>query len=243
MCTLSWRPERDGYVLLFNRDERRARAPALPPERRVRAGVSYVAPIDGDHGGTWVGVNESGITTGLLNRYQARADTSRTPPVSRGLLVAELLDSASVAEVANRLRNRSLAPFQPFIIASVETGAPVALFDWDGSRLVESSVTEPGIVRVSSGVTQSEADRSRRAVLAQLIADAGGLTEAVLVELHRSHLPERGPLSVCMHREEASTVSRTLIRVTGDTAEVEYVPGPPGETEPLPAVVLARRQR
>jgi hypothetical protein len=155
--------------------------------------------------------------------------------------VAELLDSASVAEVRDRLRQRSLSPFQPFTIASVETGAPVALFDWDGRGLMESLVSEPGIVRVSSGVSQPEAERSRRAVLAQLERERGGLSDAVLIELHRSHFPERGPLSVCMHRDEASTVSRTLVRVTRDVAAMEYVAGPPCITEPLAPVELARR--
>ena len=32
-------------------------------------GVSFVAPIDGDHGGSWIGVNQFGLTLCLLNRY------------------------------------------------------------------------------------------------------------------------------------------------------------------------------
>ena len=54
MCTLSWIPGQDGYALCFNRDERRTRAAASPPGLLAREGVQFIAPLDGEAGGTWV---------------------------------------------------------------------------------------------------------------------------------------------------------------------------------------------
>src|SRR5262245_8061057 len=67
--TVSWTPTREGYALRFNRDERRTRGPGLPPGMMEGDGVRFLAPTDADAGGTWIGVNQFGLTVGLLNRY------------------------------------------------------------------------------------------------------------------------------------------------------------------------------
>ena len=67
-----------------------------------------------------------------------------------------------------------------------------------------------------------------------------GQTSPAWVDLARwltSHEPERGPLSVCMHRPEARTVSRTLVEVAGDSAAMRYLDGSPCE----PAAPEVRR--
>ena len=45
--------------------------------------------------------------------------------------------------------------------------------------------------------------------------------------LHSSHDPEPGAYSVCMHRDDAVTVSMTLVEVSGDTATMRYHDGSP----------------
>jgi len=47
-----------------------------------------------------------------------------------------------------------------------------------------------------------------------------------LRRLHRSHLPERGPFSICMHRSDAATVSYTEVAVSGQRATMRYKLGP-----------------
>src|SRR3982751_1081178 len=69
MCTVSWIRTREGYQLLCNRDERHTRRPAQAPTVREDQGVQFIAPIDGDEGGSWIGVNQFGLTLCLLNRY------------------------------------------------------------------------------------------------------------------------------------------------------------------------------
>ena len=67
MCTVTWTRRPDGYSVFFNRDELRSRKEALPPRVHDDGTVSYVAPEDGDFGGTWLSVNGAGVTIGLLN--------------------------------------------------------------------------------------------------------------------------------------------------------------------------------
>jgi uncharacterized protein with NRDE domain len=94
MCTVSWIHQDGGYQLLCNRDERCARKPALPPRLQGRGEVRFIAPVDGEHGGSWIGVNQFGLSLCLLNRYQDRERETTEPMVSRGLVLLELLDSS-----------------------------------------------------------------------------------------------------------------------------------------------------
>ncbi|MBI4909752.1 MAG: hypothetical protein HY820_39405, partial [Acidobacteria bacterium] len=64
---MSWLHDTDGYQVLCNRDEKKTRRKALPPVVNTRQGVRYIAPADGDHGGTWIAVNDRGLTLCLLN--------------------------------------------------------------------------------------------------------------------------------------------------------------------------------
>jgi hypothetical protein len=66
MCTVSWVHQKDGYQLLSNRDEKHTRKPALAPSLRQQRQVRFLAPIDGDQGGSWIGVNQFGLSLCLL---------------------------------------------------------------------------------------------------------------------------------------------------------------------------------
>src|SRR5690242_15248032 len=101
MCTVSWLYDGDGYQLLCNRDERRSRSRATGPRVHQRNGVRYVAPLDGNFGGTWILTNELGVSLCLLNGANVgggdiypRFDSRR----SRGLLLVDLVSSRSALE-------------------------------------------------------------------------------------------------------------------------------------------------
>src|SRR5260221_11105891 len=108
MCTVSWLHEDDGYHLLCNRDEKLSRAPALPPRIQERNGVRYVAPIDGNFGGAWIGANEFGVSICLLNGV-TRCGGVR----SRGLLRPEFLSPARFAAGIRRVRDMDSFPHRP----------------------------------------------------------------------------------------------------------------------------------
>lgn len=232
MCTLSWLPEPDGFVLYFNRDERHTRAPAHPPALSHHAGMARLAPTDGDFGGTWIGVNERGVAAAILNRYEDTPVNASDGQVSRGLLLASLLAEPSAARLIARVAEERVADYRPFTICAVAPGTRLLTVDWSGSALTHAEIATPGLARTSSGRDQREAERLRTATWRQLVEREGGPTADLLARLHRSHVPARGPLSVCMHREEASTQSLSIIRVDGQQASFTYVPGPPCQAAP-----------
>lgn len=239
MCTLSWVPLPQGYALAMNRDERRTRAPARPPAL-IQAGVPVLCPADAEAGGTWLAVNAQGHALALLNRYEDAPHDEKTEFVSRGLLVLELAGVPGPAALAAALEQRPLTRYRPFTLASLAPDAAPRLFVWNQRELESREVTEPGLLQASSGVAQAAAERERGTCLREAAARAGGLTPEVLAGLHRSHLPERGALSICMHRPDAVTVSFSLITVGPDLATFRYLAGAPCEDPPVTELRLPR---
>ena len=238
MCTVTWLRNANGYSLFCNRDERATRRPARGPKLSELRGVNYVAPVDGDHGGSWIGVNEFGLSLCLLNRY-GDIQVNEKDYVSRGLLLLVLMDCQDVETLRGRLSEFDLTRFRPFTLLGVAIESPSILFQWTGLRfsvvadaetfvpLTSSSAREPGIA----------IERARQFELLK----ADGLTDSSLEEFHRSHLPERGAFSVCMHREGASTVSLSKLVVTKQEIEFGYQGGSPCESVVMERVKLSLR--
>ena len=92
----------------------------------------------------------------------------------------------------------------------VLTGRPVKYQQW-----VSSGFDEPRAQEVRGGAFQrAQRQRSARSLV-------------WLRRLHRSHLPQEGPFSICMHREDAVTVSYTEVSVFGNRARLEHLRGAP----------------
>jgi hypothetical protein len=239
VCTLSWAPLPGGYALAMNRDERRTRAPGTAPARRILDGLAVLCPTDGEAGGTWISVNQRGLSLALLNRYEDTPHDAPDDPVSRGLLVMDLAAAGDPVEVETALRSRELGRYRPFTLACVAPLLAPRLFEWDGRALLVLELATPGLLRASSGADQAAAERERARLFRMAGDRPGGLTPERLAELHKSHLPERGALSVCMHREDAVTVSSTLITVTQESVALRMLEGSPCASTSLTELVMA----
>lgn len=229
MCTLTWLSTADGYELFFNRDESRARLPALPPRAQTRAGVPFLCALDADAGGTWLGVNGYGLSVGVLN---GRADSPvPAAPRSRGLLVLDLLDAPDSASLERRLDALDLSRSRAFRLIALEPGAPLLEAAWDGRELRLARRGEAQQPVCSSSLDPEGAATCRAAAWAQL-RGRGRPDASFHEDFHRSHVPERGALSACMHRADAMTVSLARTRVSAGRVEFGYRPGPPcGEAQ------------
>ncbi len=230
MCTVTWLRTSDGYSLFSNRDEKKTRRPARPPAMMVRNGVRYCAPIDGDHGGTWIAVNEFGLSLCLLNRYQDEPSNPTHPFTSRGEIVNSLISSRSNRDVLRRLNQKPLNEYRPFTLVGLTANATVMKVEWTGRNLVTDLHAEAVLPLVSSSFDLAGAQTRRREVYREFTA--GGLTFDALVRFHWSHDPEPGPYAPCMHRSDAQTVSSTIVSVGSGGVTMRYTPGAPCQSQP-----------
>jgi len=226
MCTVSWINQEDGYHLLCNRDELHTRKPALPPSVHERSDVRFIAPIDGDYGGSWIGVNQFGLSLCLLNRYQDGEQSATGSKKSRGLLLAGLMDSPSRAEVHTSMLETDLSRFQPFTLVALEPQKKALLIHWTGRECVRDLDGEGAMPLSSSSYDPMGAGESRQQCFERLVSGSGKTPER-LFGFHASHEPVRGPYSTCMHRDDARTVRFSWIRVGAGRIEFCYHPDSP----------------
>lgn len=232
MCTVTWLQHEDGYEVLCNRDELHARKPALPPRFSERSGVRHLAPVDAEAGGSWIGVNEFGVTLCLVNHYPAnnsllRGVEAKKKYRSRGLLLTELLDCASPEIIAARLEHEKMERYPPFMLLAFGLRAPFRLLVWDEKTLRHKQLNDADLPVTSSSFETDSVIASRRRVFNQHFSREKIVSPEMLVRFHRSHEPERSAYSVCMHRADAETVSFTHVRVGRAQAELRYLPHAP----------------
>lgn len=218
MCTVSWLYQTEGYVLYFNRDEQKTRARALPPA--ITSDGKIIKPEDGKSGGTWIGVNHYGLGIGLLNYYEKNRRDNKTPIISRGLLVKDLLNNVNPEEVAAQLQHRDLSVYPPFHLFTITPQASSDLYTWNGSTCIRSTEAEKHIPITTSSYQSEKVCLQRKQAFQSQIGAADN--PEALEAYHRSHDPKRGAESVCMLRDDAETVSLTRIHVTPHKVEMTY---------------------
>jgi len=236
MCTISCIHSKDGYQLLCNRDEKLTRKSALEPRLAVRNGTRFLAPVDGDFGGTWIATNEFGVSVCLLNGANLTGSGihAAAPGRSRGLLLLDLIPLPSVAAICNRVRDTDISAFAPFTLAAVEPGHLAAVLEWDGSKKTLLFEEADRFMLTSSSFDSEEVRRSREEEYSH-VHDGEGL-----FAFHRSHAPARSAYSTCMHRADAETVSFSWIQVSREETDFYYTPGAPCEQLPGVRLKLAR---
>ncbi|HEX6851340.1 MAG TPA: NRDE family protein [Candidatus Polarisedimenticolaceae bacterium] len=229
MCTVAYVPlPGGGYLLGHNRDERLSRGRGAVPSQGDAAGRRWLAPRDPDAGGTWIVANDAGLTVCVLNALETEGRALPDNPRSRGLLVAEAAGCRGLDEVRARIDAAlpELAATRAFRLVAAEDGAGLSSCVWDGVALAWERAASTTLY-VSSTLGAFGAPAARLAAWEAMRRRAGDPDEPALAAWLAGHEPERGPASVCMHREDGGTVSRTIVRVDRARVAMTYTDGPP----------------
>jgi hypothetical protein len=244
MCSVSWSRGSGGLIVVMNRDERRDRAPARRPRRWPGAGVAgrggFTAPVDGEAGGSWIAARDSGVVLALLNhqpgsrsRHGAGGGMHRPggsrggprvplPRVSRGLLLTTLAAESRVPDAA-RLRSAGLASFAPFRLFVAGPSTPPRVFTWNGATLASRRLDPRRGFLTSSSWNPRAVIAARQATFRAFARRHRQPTRADLLALHASADHPRGtPWAICMSREDACTVSTTVVDVGPGGVSMRY---------------------
>jgi hypothetical protein len=228
MCTVTIVQHDDGFRVMCNRDERRTRPPALPP-RLQRIGTRRAAfPLDPLGGGTWIGVNDAGVTLALLNRTAFRpvAGDARAlaRPRSRGFIVRKALAFGSAESIVDALAALDVTEFEPFRLVIVDARLVITA-ESDGARLdtTRTTLTQP-MLFTSSSLGDALVDRPRRDLFDRMVIHAAGRRLDAQAQFHRHQWHARPQISVRMERADAMTVSRTIVDVTARGRRLVYEP-------------------
>ena len=213
MCTLTYLLNDIGYELFFNRDEQRSRLPAIPP--KFNQARSAIYPVDPQGEGTWLAVNQHGLTLALLNYYQAPFNNN-PDIVSRGQLILSLLDIEAEVDTIKQLKAMDLQIYQPFQLCIFPddlslNNNKVLCLNWTGSELIPIDIDLP---ITSSSIDLDEVYKKRKSRFNHLI-DENSPSSNQLKNFHFS-TEILGKHSVNMQRPDAQTVSISHIVVDHD---------------------------
>ena len=218
-------------MLAMNRDEQTSRPRAMGPRRHWTGSHNALYPSE-TGGGTWIGINDAGLSLALINWY-AKPQRDRALCVSRGIVIPHLLAADDLAGVGLLFSDLPMSRINPFRLIAVSlAGHAVSEWRWDGAVL---ECRRHGWKRghwFSSGFDEALVNRKRAGMVRAAAAAVSARTSAWLRQLHNSHQPERGAFSVCMHRQDAQTVSYTEILATRRMAQMRYAAGPPCTKKP-----------
>ena len=227
MCTLSFIPKPDGYLLAMNRDELKSRATAAPPSVHHSHSGSLIYPQE-PSGGTWIAVNSQGNLLAVMNANAPADGVLPAKSTSRGNLIPTLLHERSSLQMDRAIKSLGLAGMHPFRLFALFPGTQEILqWAWDGTRL--SSRPQEWIRNhwFSSSRSDSRAELERgRACEMSWHQDTPNALEW-LRSLHSSHIPDAGAFSICVHREDAATVSYTEVVCGPREVRMSYLAGHP----------------
>jgi len=241
MCTLSLITRDGGYLLAMNRDEKNERSAGEPPETHLLRGISVIYPSDGA-AGTWVSVNSYGNAFALLNSNAVLPNSlDCTKTRSRGQIIPTLGPSSSLAEVQKTVRELDLEKTLPFRLVGVfPSGKTIGEWRWDSAQFGFQAHGWDLRHWFSSSLSDTEAENRRGAVCrdAQHESDAGSI--GWLRRLHASHAGGPGPFSLCVHRQEAATLSYSEVACTAEEIHVTHLRGCPCTSVELNTIKIQR---
>ncbi len=226
-------------VVAANRDEFMDR-PAEGPKLRETPHGPIVAPRDVRAGGTWLGVNGSGVFAALTNRRCEDPDPQRR---SRGLLVMDALAASSAADAAKRMRVLNRRAYNPFnLVVADRFEAHVVTYDESPHHWA----LDPGVHvvgNVAPGTATPKIDHLQEAVEKAAAGRPDTLVDR-LAEICRGHDGGGDALrDTCVHAGPYGTRSSTLLWLGREAGEsvLRFSEGPPCENEYEDFTPLLRR--
>jgi uncharacterized protein with NRDE domain len=196
MCTLVARFDPAAAVPLVvaaNRDERLDR-PAGPP-KIWPAPLPFLAPVDLQAGGSWLGLNAGGVFVGITNRFGVPRDETRG---SRGQLVLDALAAPSAADLHTRLSTLSPKAFNAFHLFYADVHA--AFVTWSDGTEVMQETLGPGLhVVTERSLGGDDRARTERAKTFWREHVQPFEREEDLAAMMRLHAPDDPLGSLCVH--------------------------------------------
>lgn len=207
-----------------NRDEYLDR-PAEGPALRAGRNGPIVAPLDRRAGGTWWGLNRTGLFAAVTNRPTSQLDPARR---SRGQLVLDVLATASAREAAEQAARLAPGHYNPFnLFVADEEDAFAVVYEGRPALLPLG----PGVHVVGNADPDARDVPKIRRTLERAEQVAAGPPEGVrdgLAALCRTHGDDPDPKGdTCVHLGGYGTRSSTLLRLGPAGDRLEHAAGPP----------------
>lgn len=207
MCTVSFVCTNDKIIITSNRDEKVIRPSAIPPKNYTLNGKNMIYPKDTKAGGTWYAVDENGTVLVLLNGADEKHQLELPYRKSRGLIVIDMIGSASPKEFWNEI---DLEKIEPFTLVLFQEKKLYQL-RWNGAKksTVELEI-DKNYVWSSSTLYPKEIREQRSSWFYAFLESNSEITEAEMLHFHRYAEADNNEHGLVINRnDELKTLSIT----------------------------------
>lgn len=220
MCTVTYIAKGSSFFLTSSRDEKKTRLRAVQPQWYQFASGKLLFPKDGNAGGTWMALHESGNAMVLLNGgFQ---NHQHLPPYrkSRGQIFLDVFDHPNPLTAFKQIELYKIEPFTLVIRLQDQ------LYEtrWDGS---EKTITEIDHLQLhiwSSVTLYSDAIiKKRQDWFDAFIGNKAEINANNILNFHRFAGDGDSANDVLMNRNnELFTVSITLLHQQNQISKLHY---------------------
>ena len=221
MCTVSFIPVRDSFLITSNRDEKITRKDASRPGMHFYKGQKLFYPKDRDAGGTWIVMKENGDAAVLLNG--AFICHPQEPPyrLSRGIILLDILSTERPSIAFTKI---SLLDIEPFTLILLENNC-LYEFRWDGSeKYCRQLSTNRAYIWSSATLYDGFVVKKREQWFASFLNNHPVITQQDVMNFHRFTGDGDKKNDLLMTRDEIyTTVSITSIFITKDRSNMKYL--------------------
>lgn len=182
MCTVSFVSSNDTIIITSNRDEKIIRPSAIPPKNYFLNGKNIIYPKDSKAGGTWYALDENGTIVVLLNGADEKHDVKFPYRKSRGLIVLEMISSASPKDFWQEMDLDNIEPFTLVLFQDKQ------LFQLRWNGIEKSAVdleVDKNYIWSSSTLYSKEIREQRASWFYTFLANNPVITEDKMLHFHR----------------------------------------------------------
>lgn len=190
MCTVSYIPTGEGFILTSSRDENPGRGAASLPQRYDLGRTSVFCPKDYSSQGTWVLTSENNYTLCLLNGAYIAHPKKAYYRHSRGQVPLDFFKYNNIAEFVQQYDFTDLEPFTLLVLHYQFSTTSFNVLRWDGLQ-IHSEVLDAKHAHVFSSATlyDDNIKELRRQWLTEYLKERSNVSLTEMVHFH-SHCHE-----------------------------------------------------
>ncbi|WP_159024094.1 NRDE family protein [Formosa sp. L2A11] len=220
MCTVTYIPQPDGFVLTSNRDEKTKR-PTLAPEVYTINNTRAVFPKDKQAGGTWIVGNEKGTCIVLLNGAFENHEKKENYRKSRGAILLEIL---AAEDVLNYFSEIDLTNIEPFTLIVAKHNMLTEL-KWDSRHKyrINHEVSVPFIWSSATLYNREQRDL-RKQWFKDFIQKENKIDDVSILKFHNHTQPTNSEYGLVINRDDIlTTVSISQLIFKNNTIKMTYI--------------------
>lgn len=221
MCTVSYLPLDNGFLLTSNRDEWTTREKAIVPQTYSLFNIEITFPKDPKANGTWIAMSKD-YTLCLLNGAFVKHQSNPPYRLSRGIVLLDFYQYLSVEKYITEYNFVGVENFT-LLIKSNHNDAFHEL-RWDGKKIQHKELNHlEKYIWSSCTLYTDEIITERKQWFADWLSIHKSYTQDDIIQFHTFAGKGDRSNDVIMKRESGvQTVSVTSIQKIGDVLEMEY---------------------